>query len=74
MSIPDINARVAVLEANQQHMVESMDEMKDLMGENNKELVAIRDMMSKTKGAWWMFAVLIGASGGVGALIHKLFP
>lgn len=74
----DLPLKVAILENNMTHMSQSIDALKDVMKETNKELEAIRELVAAGRGAWWamgiLLALLVAIAGGAGALIHKLFP
>lgn len=65
-----IETKVIRLEERFTHMVSSMDDLKDLQAETNKELRDIRELIAKGKGIWWAFGAIIAVIGSTEALIH----
>ena len=69
MTMPELEERIAVLEANAMHMGKQLEEMNDTLRE-------LRDLMLTAKGAKWAIlgvASIAGfMSGKIGAVIAAL--
>lgn len=62
ISMPELEERIAVLEANQQFMREQLNEM-------NEKLTAVHEIMLTAKGAKW---AIIGVASLAGFLSGKM--